>query len=166
MKWNMYRLDATLAMGATLLSSIVVLGLVRIFLRRLRPPPLDAARPAFTARDWWRPTLPLTAIMIADNFMCVKQVNWSSLGISKRVRFRVKNEDRKIVTYFTELNDLFDCEVLPLSKSLNLRFVAVWLRRWRELILYLRIATDLGRGRDFVYRNYLPLTRAARGALH
>jgi UDP-MurNAc hydroxylase len=97
--------------------------------------------------------------------MCVKQVNWSSLGISKRVRFRVKNEDKKIVTYFTELNDLFDCEVLPLSKSLNLRFVTVWLRRWRELVLYLRIATDLGRGRDFAYRNYLPLTRAARGAL-
>jgi hypothetical protein len=98
--------------------------------------------------------------------MCVKQVNWSSLGISKRVRFRVKNEDKRIVTYFTELNDLFDCEVLPLSKSLNLRFVTVWLRRWRELVLYLRIATDLGRGRDFAYRNYLPLTRAARGALH
>ena len=51
--------------------------------------------------------------------MCVKQVNLSSLGISKRVRFRVKNEDKKIVTYFTELNDLFDCEVLPLSKSLK-----------------------------------------------
>jgi UDP-MurNAc hydroxylase len=97
--------------------------------------------------------------------MCVKQVNWSSLGISKRVRFRVKNEDKKIVTYFTELNDLFDCEVLPLSKSLNPRFVGVWLRRWRELLLYLRIAADLGRGRDFAYRNYLPFIRPARGAL-
>ena len=35
---NLYRLDATLAMGATLVSSLVMLGLVRIFLRRLRPP--------------------------------------------------------------------------------------------------------------------------------
>jgi UDP-MurNAc hydroxylase len=89
--------------------------------------------------------------------MCVKQVNWNSLGISKRVRFRVKNEHKSVVTYFSELNDLFDCEVLPLSKSLNSRFVMVWLRRWREIILYLRIAADLGRGHDFAYRNYLPL---------
>jgi UDP-MurNAc hydroxylase len=96
--------------------------------------------------------------------MCVKQVNWNSLGISKRVRYRVKSDDKKIVVYFTELNDLFDCEVLPLSKSLNPRFVAVWLRRWRELLLYLRIAADLGLGRDFVYRNYLSLGPSARSA--
>jgi UDP-MurNAc hydroxylase len=93
-------------------------------------------------------------------------VNWSSLGISKRVRFRVKNDDKMIVTYFTELNDLFDCEVLPLSKSLNPRFVTVWLRRWREVILYMRIAGDLGRGRDFAYRNYLPLIQPPSGAFH
>jgi O-antigen/teichoic acid export membrane protein len=66
---NLYRLDATLAMGATLLSSIIVLGLDRIFLRRLRPPALDHAKPTYTAGDWWRPTLPLTVIMIADNLM-------------------------------------------------------------------------------------------------
>jgi len=66
---NLYRLDATLAMGATLLSSIVMLGLVSIFVRRLRPPPLDDAKPAYAAEEWWRPTLPLTVIMIADNLM-------------------------------------------------------------------------------------------------
>jgi len=48
---------------------------------------------------------------------------------------------------------------------LNPRFVAVWLRRWRELILYLRIAGDLGRGRDFAYRNYLPSIRPTTRAL-
>ena len=97
--------------------------------------------------------------------MCIKQVNWNSLGISKRVRYRVRNDDKKIVVYFSELNDLFDCEVLPLSKSLNPRFVAVWLRRWRELVLYLQIAADLGRGRHFAYRNYLPLIPPAKSAL-
>ncbi len=66
---NFCHLDATLAMGATLLSSIVMLGLVCTFLRRLRPPALDHAKPAYTAEDWWRPTLPLTVIMIADNVM-------------------------------------------------------------------------------------------------
>jgi UDP-MurNAc hydroxylase len=88
--------------------------------------------------------------------MCILQVNWNSLGISKRVRFRVRDEDRKIIVYFTELNDLFDCEVLPISKSLNLRFIGTWMRRYREIGLYLRIVADLIRGRDFAYRNYLP----------
>lgn len=97
--------------------------------------------------------------------MCIKQVNWSSLGISKRVRYRVRSSDAKIIVYFSELNDLFDCEVLPLSKSLNPRFVSVWLRRWRELTLYLRIAADLVRGRDFAYRNYLPIIPPAQGAI-
>ena len=66
---NLYRLDATLAMGAMLLSSILMLGLVRIFLRRLRPPALDRAKPTYTAKDWWLPTLPLSLMMIADNLM-------------------------------------------------------------------------------------------------
>src|SRR6185437_2843738 len=119
-----------------------------------------------TLETWNDENNPIQIHASANVFiMCVKQVNWSSLGISKRVRFRVKNEDKMIVTYFTELNDLFDCEVLPLSKSLNARFVAVWLRRWREVVLYLRIAADLGLGRDFAYRNYLPPIRSTRGAL-
>jgi len=119
-----------------------------------------------TLETWNDENNPIQIHASANVFiMCVKQVNWSSLGISKRVRFRVKNADKMIVTYFTELNDLFDCEVLPLSKSLNARFVAVWLRRWREVVLYLRIAADLGLGRDFAYRNYLPPIRSTRGAL-
>ena len=93
--------------------------------------------------------------------MCILQVNWNSLGISKRVRFRVHDEDRKIITYFTELNDLFDCEVLPLSKSSNLRFIGTWMRRYREIGLYLQILVDLARGSDFAYRNYLPNAKPA-----
>ena len=97
--------------------------------------------------------------------MCIRQVNWNSLGISKRVRFRVRDADKRVITYFTELNDLFDCEVLPLSKSLNLRFVTVWLRRWREVVLYLQIAADLARGRGFAYGRYLrPPLRGRSGA--
>lgn len=66
---NLYRLDATLAMGATVLSSIVMLCLVSIFMRRLCPPSLNHAKPVYAAGDWWQPTLPLTVIMIADNLM-------------------------------------------------------------------------------------------------
>lgn len=66
---NLYRLDATLAMAATLLGSLVMLGLIGISLRWLRPPALGHAKLAYAAGDWWRPTLPLTVIMIADNLM-------------------------------------------------------------------------------------------------
>jgi len=45
--------DATLAMGATLLSSIVMLGLVCTFLRRLRPPG-SRSRPRAKTRPAWR----------------------------------------------------------------------------------------------------------------
>jgi len=81
---NLYHLDATLAMGATLLSSIVMLGLICIFLRRLRPPELNHAKPAYTVGDWWRPTLPLTVIMIADNLMSRSAV--IALGLTGNTR--------------------------------------------------------------------------------
>ncbi|MBV1797541.1 lipopolysaccharide biosynthesis protein [Siccirubricoccus sp. G192] len=38
-------------------------------LRRRRPPELDTARAAFALGDWLRPTLPLTAFMLADVLM-------------------------------------------------------------------------------------------------
>ena len=56
-------------MAATLLSSVVMLGLVRISLRRLRPPALVNEKPAYATESWWRPALPLTIIMVADNVM-------------------------------------------------------------------------------------------------
>jgi O-antigen/teichoic acid export membrane protein len=79
-----YRLDATLAMGATLVSSVVMFGLVRIFLRRLRPPALNHAKPAYAAENWWRPTLPLTVIMAADSLMSRSGV--IALGLTGNTR--------------------------------------------------------------------------------
>jgi O-antigen/teichoic acid export membrane protein len=81
---NLYRLDATLAMGATLVSSVVMFGLVRIFLRRLRPPALNHAKPAYAAENWWRPTLPLTVIMAADSLMSRSGV--IALGLTGNTR--------------------------------------------------------------------------------
>jgi O-antigen/teichoic acid export membrane protein len=66
---NLWRLDAVLAMGAMLVSSFVILGQIRMSLRRLRPPALKCAKPAFTPKDWWPPTLPLSVITVADNLM-------------------------------------------------------------------------------------------------
>jgi O-antigen/teichoic acid export membrane protein len=66
---NLYPLDATLAAGATLLGSLVMLGLIVISLHSLRPPNLGQVEPAYRGEEWWRPTLPLTLMMIADNLM-------------------------------------------------------------------------------------------------
>jgi O-antigen/teichoic acid export membrane protein len=81
---NLYRLDATLAMTAMLLSSVVMLCLVRILLRRLRPLALDNKKPAYAPESWRRPALPLTMIMVADNLMSRSGV--IALGLAGNTR--------------------------------------------------------------------------------
>jgi O-antigen/teichoic acid export membrane protein len=61
--------DAATAMWAMLASAIVTLGLVRYFLRRARPAEVGIGLRVYAARDWIRPTLPLTVIMAADIVM-------------------------------------------------------------------------------------------------
>jgi O-antigen/teichoic acid export membrane protein len=68
--WSSFRpLDATLAMAAMLAGSVVMLALVRISLRRLGSKAGEGGTAVYTAKEWWRPTLPLTVIMVADNLM-------------------------------------------------------------------------------------------------
>lgn len=81
---NLYPQDAALAMGSMLISSISVLVLVRILLHRLRPRELGEATPAYTVEDWWRPTLPLTVMMLADNLMSRSAV--IALGLTGSTR--------------------------------------------------------------------------------
>jgi len=83
--------------------------------------------------------------------------HWNSLGISKRVRFRVRDADKRYVFLFLALNNLFGYDILPLKKIMNGRFFGVWLKRWRELLLYLRIVFDLlVRRKSLRYERYLP----------
>ncbi|MEL0106145.1 MAG: MBL fold metallo-hydrolase [Rhodospirillaceae bacterium] len=88
---------------------------------------------------------------------CIAMRNWNSLGISKRVRFRVRDADKRYVFLFLALNNLFDYDILPLGKSMNRRFIGVWLKRWREVLLYFRIVFDLLVCRKSLdYERYLP----------
>ncbi|MGY8990512.1 MAG: MBL fold metallo-hydrolase [Rhodospirillales bacterium] len=88
---------------------------------------------------------------------CIAMRNWNSLGISKRVRFRVRDADKRYVFLFLALNNLFDYDILPLKKIMNGRFFGVWLKRWRELLLYVRIVFDLlVRRKSLRYERYLP----------
>jgi O-antigen/teichoic acid export membrane protein len=81
---NFHYLDATLAMAATVLASLAMLALIAISCRRLRPRSLAHVKPAYAAKDWWRPTLPLTVIMIADNLM--SRAGVIALGLAGNTR--------------------------------------------------------------------------------
>jgi O-antigen/teichoic acid export membrane protein len=71
-------------MAATVLASLAMLALIAISCRRLRPRSLAHVKPAYAAKDWWRPTLPLTVIMIADNLM--SRAGVIALGLAGNTR--------------------------------------------------------------------------------
>jgi len=90
---------------------------------------------------------------------CIERRNWESLGISKRVRYRVAQRNVKIIRLFQYVYLLYEIGALPISKNINARFAGVWARRWREILFMLRLSFDLGMGRGFVYRRYLNVKR-------
>jgi O-antigen/teichoic acid export membrane protein len=61
--------DAVTAMAATFVAAVVVLGCVHRFLATHRPAQFTAVERHYAPRDWLRPALPLTVIMLADTLM-------------------------------------------------------------------------------------------------
>lgn len=61
--------DAVTAMAATFLAAVVALGCVHRFLANHRPAELADVARHYAPRDWLRPVLPLTVIMLADTLM-------------------------------------------------------------------------------------------------
>lgn len=61
--------DAISAMGAALAAALITLLFVRRFLVTRRPAELMSATPVYARRDWLRPALPLTLILLADTLM-------------------------------------------------------------------------------------------------
>jgi UDP-MurNAc hydroxylase len=72
---------------------------------------------------------------------------FSHIGISKRVTYRSRREDARHITHLNQLLAAYEYEVLPLSGFLTLRTLRVYLRRWREVILYAQLFVGLRRGR-------------------
>lgn len=70
------------------------------------------------------------------------------LGISKRVVYRLRSEDAKYLGKFKQLLSAYEYEVLPLSRLFSIRTVRVYARRWREILLYVRLAIGLRAGRS------------------
>lgn len=61
--------NATTAMGAMLVAAILILLFIHRVIARRRPQELVAARPHYASRDWLRPAVPLTFIMLADTLL-------------------------------------------------------------------------------------------------
>jgi UDP-MurNAc hydroxylase len=72
---------------------------------------------------------------------------FSHIGISKRVRYRSRKEDRRYLVRLNTLLAAYEYEVLPLRSLFRLRTFHVYARRWREVMLAIQFVIGLLRGK-------------------
>ncbi len=71
---------------------------------------------------------------------CTRKWMFSTLGPSKRLRFRLPAGGTWVdVRLFLSLLDLYELDLLPLRRHLSPRHLSIWLRRWPEFIELLRL---------------------------
>lgn len=73
---------------------------------------------------------------------------FSHIGISKRVKYKCRQADRPYIEHFNTLLAAYEYEVLPLARLFALRTFWVYLRRWRELVLYAELAAGMMLGKS------------------
>lgn len=93
---------------------------------------------------------------------CIGNDLFSHLAISKRVRFRATREKMGLLKMLGLFYNFYEYEMLGLRRIHPGRFASAWLPRWREPLLYARIALDLARKRGFVFDRYMPRVASAR----
>jgi UDP-MurNAc hydroxylase len=86
---------------------------------------------------------------------CMARGLFIALGISKRVLFRARRADARLIWLLITLFDLYETEMLPLRRILSPRMAATWIPRWREILLYARILTRKAMGKPFDMLDYL-----------
>jgi UDP-MurNAc hydroxylase len=92
---------------------------------------------------------------------CMRSDLFSHLAISKRVRYRVSPDKKRLMVLLNLFFNCYEYEMLPVRRLLSRRFVTAWAPRWRELGLYARIATRLALGRGFDMARELPAPPAS-----
>jgi UDP-MurNAc hydroxylase len=85
--------------------------------------------------------------------------HWNSVGVSKRLRIRVKRKNIKFYVVFNFLNNALETGSLQARYVFTRRYLAAWLKRWREIVLYINIIGAKLVGKNFSYEDYLPLKR-------
>ena len=83
----------------------------------------------------------------------------AQISIGKRVRFRVTTDSKRYVHLLEFLMNLYESELLPVSRWFRYRFLETWALRWREVALYLRIMADRARSRRLSEEQYILTTR-------
>ena len=86
---------------------------------------------------------------------CIRLDLFSHLSISKRVLFKVRKKDKKYIQKLNLLYNLYEYDMLPLTRLFSWRFIETWLLRWREIILYVQLVRDLVLHRKLNFAKYL-----------
>ncbi len=85
--------------------------------------------------------------------------HWNSLGVSKRLRIKIKKKDIEIYGIFNSLNNSLEVGSLQSKYIFTHRYIWGYLKRWRELLLYIEIIFSQLRGQKFQYKKYLPTSK-------
>jgi UDP-MurNAc hydroxylase len=87
---------------------------------------------------------------------CMSAHLFSLMPISKRLRFRLTARNVRSAELLKRTFNFYERGYLPVRKTLRVRFLRGWARRWRELVLYAEIVLKRITGRRFRLADYLP----------
>jgi UDP-MurNAc hydroxylase len=87
---------------------------------------------------------------------CMAKDLFTHLAISKRVRYRVTSEKKTLLAMLNLFFNFYEYEMLPLRRLVSPRSIRAWLPRWREFLVYARVAANLALGRGFDMSRHLP----------
>jgi UDP-MurNAc hydroxylase len=86
---------------------------------------------------------------------CIRQKLFSHLAISKLITYVVSPESASYSRRLSLLFNVHEYGYLPIWETLSLRFIMTWVRRWRELLLYVVIISKQLLGKKFRYSDFL-----------
>lgn len=87
---------------------------------------------------------------------CISADLFSLMPISKRLRCRLTVRNVRSMELLKRTFNLYERGYLPVRKTLTVRFVREWARRWRELLLWAEIILSRIGGRRFRFADDLP----------
>jgi hypothetical protein len=87
---------------------------------------------------------------------CMSADLFSLMPISKRLRYRLTARNVRSMELLKKIFNLYERGYLPVRKTLQVRFIREWARRWREILLYAEIILKRIGGRRFRFTDYLP----------
>jgi hypothetical protein len=85
---------------------------------------------------------------------------FSHMCIGKRVFYKVKRNRKQYMETLNLMFNLYEYDMLPISRNLKFRSLQSWSMRWRELLLYAMFIRDLFFYKHIDTGKYLPVRNA------